>query len=417
MLKNFSKKESEIDRLIQSGRIQEAISNLETLLLDVEDPFDVADISRKLSWEYIKTKDKAGESKAFNYAALAGENYVKAGRPAPAIACLLWIRNFPQAFSAYEKLERVIVQAFSRATGKRKSDDHLPVPTPYQEMEASISLEDFGSSDLDRSQLRQTVQKSYPLLSALKAGEVARLLRFADLLILPDEGLLFSEGDRPQGFYILAQGRLSLQSSSGLEKFVEEGDFLGDISLFGQMNHSATARAFGSCQLIYFPEVKLRECFQSIPRLGQEVLDLFYKQLFLNVAPHSLIFNILKPHELERCWDYFVPVHVPAGRIIMEPNAACDRFFLILKGKIEVRKFNQSNVFLGPGHFVGERGLILQTMRTATLATVSDCQLLECDHWSFDELCESFPEIPRGLQARRKHLEQIVFSSKNYVVD
>lgn len=422
MALGFAYKEHEVDSLLKEGKPEEALSRLQSWLIDVEESDEIGEIARKLAFAHFSLSGSENREKAFQYAFMAAEHFVKAGRAAPALALLIWMRDFQDAFDRFERLEKLVVQSFARKHPRRRkhADDSMPVPTPYQELTATVSFEDHSSSltnPLERHNLKEVVNQSFLLLSNLKASEVARLLRYANILRKKAGETLYREGEKPEGFYILASGKLELRSSAGLEKTLEEGSFVGDISLFGHMNHSATATAGTDCELIYFAKPALEECFESIPRLGQEVLDLFYRRLFTNVAEHSLIFSILKPGDLERCWDRFVPVHVPAGRVIMEPNQNCDRFFLILQGKVEVRKFGRPCVFLGPGHFVGERGVVLETMRTATLTTVSDCQLLECDKWSFEEICEDFPEIPRSLRARRKQLEQIVFSSKNYVVD
>lgn len=417
MALNFAQKEFEIDRLLAEKDCQKAVELLETWLSSAQDFSEIAEIARSLSEVQLGLQPES--KKAFQYAQLAGENFIRSGRAAPAIALLTWMRKFPQAFDHYEALERLVVLSYSRSNlrKKKKTDDNLPPPTPFQEISASPSVYSFGEESLNRFQLREISSQSFPLLSSLKASEIARLLRLAEHICFADSENIFVEGSEPTGFYVLTRGQVELRSSSGFIKVLKEGDFVGDISLFGGMFHSSTAVAHGRCELIYFSDHALKECFDHVPRLKEEVLDHFYRRLFKNTGHQSIVFGCLDDDEMTKAWEYFVPIHVPAGRVIMEPNRLSDRMFLILKGKIEVLKYGEAPIFLGPGHFVGERGLVLQTMRTATLTTVSDCQLLECDLWSFEELCEDFPKIARSLDQKRSELEKFVFNSKNLVVD
>lgn len=388
---------------------------LEEALLKTENSIERAELERQLSQAHLIA---GNNDKAFRYALRAGEEFIRAGAGARAIGVLVWMRQFSQAHREYDVLERLVLQCFSRTARRAKAnDDEVPVPTPYQEISASISFENFGGDEISRHQLKNIPYNSFPLFSNLKAGEILRLLRICELRSFSNGDVLFAERDRPDGFYIMLRGRLELASSAGFERHVLPEEFVGEIALFGNMDHSSTASCLGDVELLWFPEMALKECFQNIPRLAQEILDLFHRRLFLSTAKHSLIFNILPSSELEKCWDYFVPIHVSPGKVLMEPNQESDRMFLILKGKIEVRRYGQVPVYLGAGHFIGERGMILKTMRTATLSTVSECWLLECDRTSFGDLCDDFPAIPRVLEARRKELEAYEFHAKNVVVD
>lgn len=410
---------AELQELLKHRNYEKTLQLLNAKIGEADNSQSVADLARVVSLTYFESsKSPEIKKKAYHYAFLAGESYLRAQQPEAAIAMLVWLRSYQDAFSFYEKLERFVVQVLARKAKRRTlADEHLPTPTPFQEMKAKVSVESMPSDIVQRHQLNDFPQASFPLLSHLKAGEVARLLRIVQLRRLKKGELLFNQGEDPKAFFVVAHGRVELEADGGRDRVALSGDFLGDIALFGELKHSAKATAVQDTEVLAFPKLELNQCFQYIPRLGQEVLDLFYRRLFLNTVHSSLIFRHLDARDLDRVWEYFVPIHVPAGRVIIEPNRQSDRFFFVLKGKIEVRRYGESCVYLGPGHFVGERGLVLSAMRTATLTTVSDCQLLECDAWSFQEICQDFPHLPERLEREREDLEKWVFDAQSRVVD
>lgn len=419
---NFTDNESleDLARVLASVQDQsedQQIIKLEAELRNSHSDYTLASLARRLC-EILFLQNKKNQ-KFERFALLSLESFVRSGHPEGAIGLVLWLRDFAHMDSLTSQAERKLVNSYGRKPRQKKAaDDHLPLPTPYQEISAQVSFEEFpGGENFYREQLRRTEPKNFPLFSNLKTAEVARLMRVAELRSLKKGKYLFKEGEKPQGFYILSEGRAELQGSAGLRKELEPGDFVGDLALFASMTHTAGAQATEDSQFVYFPREKLFECFKYIPRLREELTDLFHRRLFIAQAQHSLIFSMIDRGDLDKCWEYFVPIHVAQGHTLMEPGMFADRFYLILRGKVEVLKNGQSPVYLGPGHFVGERGLILKTTRNATLTTISDCDLLECDRWSYQELLENFSVLNSKIEERRPDYENYQFSSRNFVID
>lgn len=396
----------------KNKKVEDDIIRLESEIAEASDRFESGRKAFQLAQLYF---DLQQTHKVISFARLAGDIFVSEGKAGHAIAVYKWLQRVPEAKPYSEDLIGAIAESFSRQRRKPvTADDKLPLPTPYQEFDALVSLEE---AEVSRSQIRTAGLSPYPLFSLLKAKEMARLVEISEFISLKSGEKLFQEADSPEEFFILNEGELKLEAAAGLYRRVSREQFVGDIALFGGMPHSSTAHAVDDCELLRFPAQAIWSFFQTAPRLGYELFDFFHKRLFMHVAEHSLIFSVLDQQELEKCWDYFIPLHVPAGKVLMEPAKLADRFFLTLKGRVEVQKLGHSSVNLGPGHFVGERGLVLKTIRNATLKTISDCHLLECDADSFEELCEDFPQIGASIEAREKELREHKFSPKNFIVD
>lgn len=388
-------------------------------LSNLLDSQEIADLARKLALEYTLVDPEFKRQKIEKYASLAAQSFLDCGRPAAAIGSFVWLKTIFPLSESVDRLARHLAQSIGRSPPRHSApDEALPVPTPFQELKARVSFEEFGSPDeIHREHLIKQRILGFPLLNQLRSVEVLKLLETARYISLQEGESLFQEASSANAIYLVSRGGLELRSTSQLTRPVMEGEFLGDISYFLCSPHSGTAIASSECELVCFPRQELQACFEQVPRLHQSLIDWVYRKIFIACSPQSLIFRSLSTEKLLQVWDYFTPIHVPAGRVLMEPERVCDRFFIILKGRIEVLREGQPSVRVGPGHFVGERGLILQKQRSAKLVCLSDCHLLECDEWTYNELCDEFPEIRQSIESRRQEIESYQFSSKNFILD
>lgn len=409
---------SKLDPLLSHGDFARAIELLEAALPECSTTDEICQVARKLAHLYrfgMKTKNI---EKAINYAFLAGQTYVRAGRMAPSIAMLSWLNEVPEAHADCEHLRRLISETFSQtAPAKPKSaDDELPVPTPYQEMKAVVSSES-DDAQLLRGQWHQRTSKKAQLFSSLKAPEVERFVRASTARDLSPGAVLFREGNDARSFYIVAEGEMELTSSAGYRKILSEGDFFGEVALFGKMPRTATLTAKTSAKLLEFSEKGIQECFKDFPGIEQKVMMFYEWRLFLNVAARSLLFRDFSESDLETCWEYLTPIRVPSGRELIKQGDASRQFYFVVKGYCDVIKDGKHISRLGPGQFVGEIGLIHKTPRTASVLTVNECELLECQEAQYDELCAQFPSIRKILQDVAGMRDPEVVITEKIVID
>jgi CRP-like cAMP-binding protein len=70
---------------------------------------------------------------------------------------------------------------------------------------------------------------------------------------------------------------------------------------------------------------------------------------------------------------------LPAGSLLFHQGEPGRSLYLVLDGVLEVEVDNERVAQVGPGAVVGERAILEQGMRTATLRAVTDCRLAEAD--------------------------------------
>jgi CRP-like cAMP-binding protein len=81
------------------------------------------------------------------------------------------------------------------------------------------------------------------------------------------------------------------------------------------------------------------------------------------------------------------------GQRIVEEGAMGVGFFLILDGKVRVRKDKKTLAELKSGDFFGEMSLFDEQPRSATVEAMTDTKCLVITAWSFIGMVKSNPDI------------------------
>jgi voltage-gated potassium channel len=86
------------------------------------------------------------------------------------------------------------------------------------------------------------------------------------------------------------------------------------------------------------------------------------------------------------------PQVVPRNYAVVRRGEPADAMFFIMKGAVEVELLPEP-VKLGPGQFFGEIALVKDTVRTATVTAIEECQLLALEVADFRRLTEQMPDL------------------------
>jgi voltage-gated potassium channel len=87
---------------------------------------------------------------------------------------------------------------------------------------------------------------------------------------------------------------------------------------------------------------------------------------------------------------------VPAQFVVVRRGDPADAMFFIMAGEVQV-DIAPTPVRLAKGQYFGEIGLIRDTMRTATVTTLTECQLLSLDVADFRRLLENNPGLKAAI--------------------
>jgi len=88
---------------------------------------------------------------------------------------------------------------------------------------------------------------------------------------------------------------------------------------------------------------------------------------------------------------------VPARYTIVRRGEPGDAMFFIVSGEVEV-EMQPNPVRLGPGQYFGEIALLREVPRTATIMSVTECELLVLNAVDFRRLLEEHPAIKESMR-------------------
>jgi len=122
------------------------------------------------------------------------------------------------------------------------------------------------------------------LFRALDPDVVQRVAADARSVQVQRNDLIFSEGDEAAELYVVRSGRVAIakRSADGRESVValmEEGDLIGEMSLFDGEGRSADARALEPTELVAVPFASLRAVLEERPHLLWGVVQLLVERL------------------------------------------------------------------------------------------------------------------------------------------
>lgn len=98
---------------------------------------------------------------------------------------------------------------------------------------------------------------------------------------------------------------------------------------------------------------------------------------------------------------------VPRGEVLIEEGSLGRDFFVLVEGKVAVRKGRRSLAVLASGDFFGEVAAVGRTRRTATVSTLEDSVVAVLGAVELDALLEEEPRIALVLlRAVLQRMEQ-----------
>jgi CRP-like cAMP-binding protein len=121
------------------------------------------------------------------------------------------------------------------------------------------------------------VLRKAPLFANLPPADLSRVGGISVVRRYARRGTLFREGDRADGFFIVASGRVKIfkLSEDGKEQvlhILEAGDSFAEAAIFEGGGFPANAEALGDSELLFLPKRPFMELLEKNPEMAVRML-------------------------------------------------------------------------------------------------------------------------------------------------
>ena len=119
--------------------------------------------------------------------------------------------------------------------------------------------------------------KTSPLGGELSDEQCLLLAEVCTACGIKDRGYLIEEGQRDDALHVLTKGHMEVVARTGKGdpvglQIIREGDMLGELGFIDGVEHSASLRAMGNCELIRLDRTSFEGLLDKDPELVYKVM-------------------------------------------------------------------------------------------------------------------------------------------------
>ena len=249
-----------------------------------------------------------------------------------------------------------------------------------------------------------------PILRFLPEDARALVVRQFVPVSFPFGGVIVSEGDPTDAFFVLVSGRARAikRSENGDEiplNILRAGDSFGETELLSGEPHPATIRTSSDVIALRLDRTAFRGLIDRNPDIltylelqtKHRHLQGFFRGFpaFARLPPEAVVAIVLS--ELE-------PRQVDAGDVVVRQGDPAGPMYLIEHGTVRVfRDTNGTRAYLaslGAGDYFGEVSALAGVARSATVEAISPCRFLTLGPETVKRLADAVPEFRVKLDER-----------------
>lgn len=115
------------------------------------------------------------------------------------------------------------------------------------------------------------------IFNHLKEEDIKRIEKHAIYFRVKKKGIIFNQGEKPEWFYILLEGKIKISklSNDGREitiEFIDPGQFFGTLALIRGFSYPATASALEDCKILKIPSGLFLDIYNRYPEINNLIL-------------------------------------------------------------------------------------------------------------------------------------------------
>ena len=236
-------------------------------------------------------------------------------------------------------------------------------------------------------------------------------LRFREVMLesdvhVPAEGdVVFARNDYTNSFYSIVAGTVEIviDEQAGKRIRVGEGQFFGEMGLISGRRRNATVYAGAGCVLVETPRRTMLRLMSSVDEVRRQIDQTFIlRAIHSQFAPNSPLEDLAELVGSAELRQY------TPGEVLFAEGESGDELHLVRRGSLTVSRLVQGREvvlsYVPAGKYVGEMGLLGNSLRTASVRAVVSTETVVMKSTPFLALLERDPalkeQVQKQLQAR-----------------
>ncbi len=217
---------------------------------------------------------------------------------------------------------------------------------------------------------------------------------------------LLVQGDPPGPAYLIEAGRARVVrvEDSGDRAILGlriRGDLVGERALLTKSPRGATVRAASELVVWRIEQADFERLVERHPRLARS-LDLYFDQITVRTFMKSVAqIGALPPEDIRRAAERIERVSFPPGTEVVRQGEPGQEMYFLASGKANVLVDGRPVRVFGPGTYFGERALLTEEPRNATVVASTELELLRLSRAHFEEMLSGSPGV------RRKFVDEL----------
>ena len=240
---------------------------------------------------------------------------------------------------------------------------------------------------------RYETLRKVPILSNLSERQLFELARRVISKEFAAGEVLFNAGDPGDSFYVVEHGLFAVSDKTGKELArCGKGQCFGELALLRSEPRAATVTAVEASKALACS----KEVFDAHLGSLEEIRNMWRYEALSKVP---LLTGLTQQQRLQLC-SAFESKDYAAGQDVVMAGDPGDAFFVVEKGTCGVYADENKEVNrLGPASYFGERALLRNEPRAATVRAVQDATLLRLSRENFEKLLGSVEDLLRQQAA------------------
>jgi len=256
------------------------------------------------------------------------------------------------------------------------------------------------SSDV-RKRIKDSLAAHF-MFSSLSSGTVEHVVDVMTRMDVKAGTIVIQQGDsNGDKFYVVEKGVYSIVVSGKQVQTYDGKKYppanFGELALLYNQPRSATVKAETDGILWCLDRLAFTKYMVGN---SNDMRD-----NFVNFLSKNSLLGKLDSEELETLADAFVPTTFKAKDTIIQQGSKGSVFYMLYEGQVEVQKTGlEKKPVLGRGEFFGERALLNDEPRNASIVALTDCMCYALGKEDFNDMIKSLDLVDEMEKTNQKRI-------------